>query len=332
MNKQNSKLVLATLVALLVLANIGCDDFKKEKSKPRVVYTDTYVVREGTSINDLYAKPEMKALNEDGSTSVEEPLIIVAEELILKKDSILYIEDRDVTFNVKRITSEGGKISTFKPKPIEYKMVSTDVYSANIEMEYGKSGGKITINTIDAEGELSLEMYGLDGMPNGPTENYEWGCGFDTPCPKEAWPGWIGADGSYTGNNCIKQPEDGGDGSDGRNGRDGYDGYPGGGSGSGIVNVSGSNSMKLFGSLLPGKGGAGGKGQFGQKGGKGGPPGEAKWAGGTHSGKNPCRTAYWGRPGKDGETGKDGAQGATGLQGKFCIRKNEIEQACVPAS
>lgn len=310
-------------LAAVSLSQSGCSDFKDEKEKPRVVYTDVYTVREKTSIDDIYPPAELKSLGAEPKT-----LVIEAEELVLKKDSVLFIEDRNVVFNVKRIVSENGKISTFKNNIPQMLPETETIYRTAPRV---KDGGSITINTIDAEGTLELEMYGYEGIPGVPYEHEEFSCGFDTPCPLAGLNGFKGEDGLFAGK-CVKHPSDGGDGQDGRDGRAGQKGFPGGGSGSGRIIISGSNSLKITGYVTPGAGGPGGKGMYGQKGGKGGPPGDVQMGLSFSRGPMDCNTAYWGRPGKNGETGPDGPEGESGIQGKFCIKKNETEQVCIPAN
>lgn len=323
---KHSKLVLATMLALLVLANIGCDDFsEKKKEEPVTVkaeYFDKLVISNEKDISELISNKSL--------TNTTDEIEITVEHLILTKDSTLYIGGRNVVFKVKRLTAEEGTIQSYSEE-----LSSAGVSNGEDGPVYigtganGISGGNIKIYAEEADGILNFNLFGQDGGDG--VWNGGWG---DNPTGEMGAPGDPGYEHQVGLGQifCSKEPSNGKQGGVGKKGFTGRPGGHGGDSGSLQIEVSGQSSLQIQGSIIFGKGGKGSEGSAGGKGGIGGVPGPVLASAATFKplpGDVPghCKGADLGPEGSVGESGDRGEDGRSGAQQSACLKVGEDQGA-----
>ena len=298
-------------------------DIKKvfiENDGRRILETDS--IRQHFLILKDNTKYNIKVFSADG----DRPVLIGESQGLTPKDysfnGIVELKN-DLEIMANRVYfSNQTKVQTngFQLKVQAQKVVSDDAeifsFLENSKAEPsqdGKSGGLVHIVSIEALGNLKINLKGQNG-----------GDGIDgLPWTTVAAGGSVGSTGGHSCAKspigiggalkcwCTSQPGNGTNGAGGAKGNSGTKAGSGGSSGKIIVEVSDSSEFTAEPSQQIGLAGIAGKGSDGQEGGAGGPPGNPT--------SSECRNASQGPQGAKGAIGDDGVVGIDGSKETQCV-------------
>lgn len=236
-----------------------------------------------------------------GVVELKEDLEIEANRVYFSNQTKVQTNGFQLKVQAQKIVSDNAEIFSFLEN------------SKAEPSQDGKSGGLVHIMSVEAIGNLKINLRGQNG-----------GDGVDgLPWTTVAAGGSVGSTG---GHSCLKpgigiggplkcwctsQPGDGTSGANGAKGNAGTKAGSGGSSGKIIVEVSDSSEFTAEPSQHIGLAGVAGKGSDGQEGGAGGPPGNPT--------SKECRNANQGPQGVKGAKGDDGAVGTDGSKETQCV-------------
>lgn len=230
--------------------------------------------------------------------------VLVLRNLDIGKNGILTIDLPSLTIEAQNIHAEEGSVIQ--------NMSEETAGTAAPSLSRGKDGGRIEINTNNADGFLAIRLRGGKGGQGEAGKDI----GPEGKGPKGN-PGQNAEEGLYMPKGtwlCTKRPTDGGPGGKGAIGGDGHKGALGGNSGSIHFNTA-KGTLKYDLQVTSGKGGDGGRPGIGGAAGDPGDPGRR----GRYN--RLCNIAT--NPGAPGTQGDPGSRGLDGDEGQLeysCFR------------
>jgi hypothetical protein len=253
-----------------------------------------------TTPEDLYITDFIK---------LDKPKTIKVQRLFFGEKGKILTMGHALKIEVQRLYSQGGVIETFSEGT---KAIVGD----------GRTPSPITLDAIDASGELSFHLRGESGADGKNGEQWTTKQN-NAPAAAEGkvhcsyFP--LGGNTGQLHKVCLCEilPHKGNDGPKGQPGHPGENGGKGGDSGN--LSITLKNASKNFlpiGIASQGFGGAKGLGGPGQEGGAPSPAGKVVIPPG---GYNQCRIAPDGVPMGPGEKGRDGVDGANGIKTNYCV-------------